>query len=219
MNMMNRQPPRPNQPNANTQATTPQRPVAPAMRAGVPLTRPAQPTPPQVGRGPHPQGRAPGAPIRPNPPSPLDAKIVGAKADELFMVMRQLCELLTKENAALKRYRAEEVRALTERKEQLANLYHAHMATVSRDPGALKSLDTSKRTTLVQMAARLAELMRDNASMLRANIRSIDTFFQAVNDAVRDREEKKSASYSRAGVLNGYASVKRNLAVSYNQTT
>ena len=38
-------------------------------------------------------------------------------------------------------------------------------------------------------------------------------------DAVRDREEKKSASYSRAGVLNGYATVKRNLAVSYNTTT
>ncbi len=40
-----------------------------------------------------------------------------------------------------------------------------------------------------------------------------------VTDAVRDRQEKKSASYSRAGVLNGYATVKRNLAVSYNQTT
>ena len=38
-------------------------------------------------------------------------------------------------------------------------------------------------------------------------------------DAVRECEEKKSASYSRAGILNGYASVKRNLAVSYNTTT
>ena len=81
------------------------------------------------------------------------------------------------------------------------------------------ALDTAKRATLIQMAARLADLMRDNASMLKANIRSIDTFFQAVTDAVRDREEKKSASYSRAGVLNGYAAVKRNLAVSYNRTT
>ena len=219
MNMMNRQPPRPSQQKANTQAA-PQRPAAPTLRGGVPLTRPAQPTP--AGRAQPiapPQGRVQATPVRPNPPRPMDAKTLSAKADELFMVMRQLCELLTKENAALKRYRAEDVKSLTERKEQLANLYHAHMATVSRDPAALKSLDTSKRTTLVQMAARLAELMRDNASMLRANIRSIDTFFQAVNDAVREREEKKSASYSRAGVLNGYASVKRNLAVSYNTTT
>jgi hypothetical protein len=219
MNMMNRQPPRSGQqPTANTanpqqRSVTPQRPVTVPNRAGVPLTRPAQQTPVQPVRS------QPGPSIRPNPPQPLTAKTLSAKADELFMVMRQLCDLLTKENAALKRYRAEEVKALSERKEQLANLYHAHMATVGRDPSALKSLDTSKRTTLVQMAARLAELMRDNASMLRANIRSIDTFFQAVTEAVREREEKKSASYSRAGILNGYASVKRNLAVSYNQTT
>jgi hypothetical protein len=224
MNMMNRQPPRSgqsaNKPTANRPAATPQRPVAPTMRSGVPLTRPVQPAAP-VGR---PQAsanaRTQASPaIRPTPPQPLSPKALSAKADELFMVMRQLCELLTKENAALKRYRADDVKALTERKEQLANLYHAHMAAVSRDPAALKSLDTSKRTTLVQMAARLADLMRDNASMLRANIRSIDTFFQAVTDAVREREEKKSASYSRAGILNGYASVKRNLAVSYNRTT
>ncbi len=226
MNMMNRQPPRPGQqspgpqPTANTQGA-PQRVVAPTMRGGVPLTRPAQPSPVSGRAAPIPQaqGRPQPTQVRPAPPQPLSPQAVGAKADELFMVMRQLCELLTKENAALKRYRTDEVKALTERKEQLANLYHAHMATVGRDPTALKSLDTSKRTTLVQMAARLAELMRDNASMLRANIRSIDTFFQAVNDAVRDREEKKSASYSRAGVLNGYASIKRNLAVSYNRTT
>jgi hypothetical protein len=133
--------------------------------------------------------------------------------------MRQHCDLLTKENAALKRYRAEQVKQLAERKEQLANLYQTHMTTLSRNPKALQGLDTAKRTTLIQMAARLADLMRDNASMLRANIRSIDTFFQCVTDAVREREAQKSASYSRSGILNGYATVKRNLAVSYNKTT
>lgn len=221
MNMTNRQPPRPaqnaslSQRPAAPQASAP-RPTTPVAnaRGGVPLTRPIQPQQPMP-----PVRVQPNGGIRPGTPAPLTAKALSAKADELFMVMRQLCELLTKENAALKRYRADDVKALAERKEQLANLYHAHMATLSRDPAALKGLDTAKRAVLIQMAARLADLMRDNASMLRANIRSIDTFFQAVTDAVREREEQKSASYSRAGVLNGYAMVKRNLAVSYNRTT
>jgi hypothetical protein len=218
MNMMNRPPPRSPAQIVNARnASAPTRPGPTAVvgQGGVPVTRPVQP------QGPI---KAPARPtanggFRPGAPAPLNAKTLSAKADELFMVMRQLCELLTKENAALKRYRADEVKALSERKEQLANLYQAHLATVSRDQTALKGLDTAKRTTLMQMASRLAELMRDNASMLRAHITSIDTFFQAVTDAVRERQEKKSASYSRGGVLNGYTAVKRNLAVSYNTTT
>jgi hypothetical protein len=196
MNMMHR-PPHPAAPR-----TTPAREAQPASAAVGP-TRP-QAVPPRV----------PGmAAARPMPPGAATSK-----ADELFMVMRQLCELLTKENAALKRHKTEEVKEMTPRKDQLAQLYQSHMNAVHRDPAVLKGLDTAKRTALMQMATRLAELMRDNASMLKANIRSIDTFFQAVTDAVRDRQEKKSASYSRAGVLNGYAAVKKNLAVSYNRT-
>jgi len=141
------------------------------------------------------------------------------KTDDVFMVLRQLSELLVKENAALKRYKVEEVKALAERKERLAVLYQSHMLAIQKDPSVVQGLDTAKRAQLMQLAARLAELMRDNASMLKANIHSIDIFFQAVNDAVREREEKKSASYSRSGTMNSYLTTKRNLAVSYNQTT
>jgi len=141
------------------------------------------------------------------------------KTDDIFMVLRQLSELLIKENAALKRYRVEEVKALAERKDRLAILYQSHMTAIQRDPSLLKGLDTSKRTMLAQLAARLAELMRDNASMLKANIQSIDIFFQAVNDAARERQDTKAASYTRNGMINGYATSRRNLAISYNQTT
>ena len=113
------------------------------------------------------------------------------------MVLRQLSDLLIKENAALKRFRAEEVKALAERKDRLAVLYQHHMTAIQRDPSLLKSLDPAKRSMLTQLAMRLAELMRDNASMLKANIQSIDTFFQAVTDAVRERQEKKAASSAR----------------------
>ena len=140
------------------------------------------------------------------------------KGDDLFMVMRQLTELLTKENAALKRHRSDEVKAFTERKEQLARLYQGHMNAVHRDPNCLKALDTGKRAQLAQAAVRLSELMQENASLLRANITSINMFFKAVTDAVRQRQEEKAAAYSRRGSLNGYAVTKRSLAVSFNQT-
>ncbi len=153
-------------------------------------------------------GAAPGA-QRPTVP----------KSDDLFLVMRQLTELLTKENTALKRHRMEEVKALTERKEQLARLYQSHMNNVHRDPSMLRTLDESKRNIIAQSAMRLADLMKENASLLKANIQSINLFFKAVTDALKNREEEKSAAYARNGALGGYAIAKRSLAVSFNQTT
>src|SRR5262249_5345715 len=141
MNMMNR-PPFPRSPVG----------AAPTRPGAGPQGKPA-PVPPSAMKG-----VSPNAALRPPPqaPSPMSAKTAGAKADDMFMIMRQLCELLTKENTALKRYRIEEVKAMTERKEQLAALYQAHMNTLQRDPGAMKGLDTAKRTALMQLAARLA---------------------------------------------------------------
>jgi flagellar biosynthesis/type III secretory pathway chaperone len=177
------------------------------------LPTPPRPTVAQIAKtqaqGSNPAARpAPGVPgVRPT-----------VKADELFQVIKQLCDLLVKENTALKRHKPDEVKALTERKEQLARLYQSHMNAVHRDPGLLKALEPAKRDQLTQTAVRLGDLMQENASLLKANIQSINMFFKAVNDALKTRQEEKAAAYSRNGALNGYAVTKRSLAVSFNQT-
>jgi hypothetical protein len=139
------------------------------------------------------------------------------KAEDLLQVIRQLTDLLTKENAALKKHRFEDVKTFTERKEQLARLYQGHMNAIHRDPTPLKMLDAARRESLAHQAMRLGELMQDNASLLKANITSINMYFKAVTEAVRDREEKRAAAYSRQGAMNGYIA-KRSLAVTFNQT-
>lgn len=174
---------------------------APAPRAAVPAPKPIGGSPISV--APRVMGAA-GA--RPQP-----------KADELMVVIRQLTELLTKENAALKRHRTDEVKAFTERKEQLARLYQGHMNAVHRDPGMLKALDPAKRAGLAREAMRLGELMQENAALLKGGIQSINMFFKAVTEAVKERQEKMSAAYSRSGAMGNYIA-KRSLAVSFNQT-
>jgi hypothetical protein len=199
MNMLRHPAPRPGTVIQSRSGPGPARPAAPAAAA--------RPAPRQAPDGRSPEARAAAA-----------AASKAGRADDLFMVIRQLSELLVKENLALKRYRTDEVKSLAERKEHLAALYQSHMFAIRRDPSAVGGLDAGKRGMLAQLATRLAELMRDNASMLKANIQSIDTFFQAVNDSVREREERKSAAYSRDGMMNSYLPTRR-LAVSYNQTT
>ena len=141
-----------------------------------------------------------------------------AKVEDMFQIIRQLCDLLTKENAALKRHRHDDVKTMIERKEQLSRLYQGHMNTIHRDPSQLKALDPIKRNAMAQSAMHLGNLMQENASLLKANIESINMFFKAVTSAVRDRQEKKSTAYSSNGVMNAYGLTRRNLAVSFNQT-
>jgi hypothetical protein len=173
------------------------------MRRDLPAQANARPTQ----AAPNARPGAPAAPVRP-----------GAKGDDLLQVIKQLSDLLVKENAALKKHRPEEVKALTERKEQLARLYQSHMNAVHREPALVKALDVAKRAALTQSAMRLGELMQENASLLKANIQSINMFFKAVTDSLKTRQEEKAAAYSRRGALNGYTVAKRSLAVSFNQT-
>lgn len=177
-------------------------PQRPGMAPQQPGTRPA------IGTG-SPGASAPGG-GRPIPPS--------AKADELLMVMRQLTELLGKENAALKKHKMDEVKALAERKEQLARLYQGHMNAVHKDKNVLAGLESAKKNAIAQSAMKLGELMQQNASLLKANIESINMFFKSVTEALKNRHEERSASYSRSGSLGQYAVTKRSLAVSFNQT-
>jgi hypothetical protein len=175
-----------------------------------------------------PMSRSPAAPARPGTAKGTPAARTGspaqrpqspiAKVDDLLMVMRQLTELLTKENAALKKHRMDDVKALTERKEQLARLYQGHMNAVHRDKTIVAGLDNAKKGLIAQSAMKLSELMKENASLLKANIDSINLFFKAVTDALKHRHEENSAAYSRNGALGNYAVTKQSLAVSYNQT-
>ena len=179
-------------------------PGAPARSTGAAGPRPMAGSPISV--APRGNGPSQGPGLRPQP-----------KTDELMMVIRQLTELLTKENASLKRHRTDEVKAFTERKEQLARLYQSHMNAIHRDPSVLKALDPSKRLALTQQAMKLGELMQENAALLKGNIQSINMFFKAVTDAVKERQEKMAAAYSRSGSMSGYIA-KRSLAVSFNET-
>lgn len=162
---------------------------------------------PRAAASPPPRTMAAGRPLSPT-----------AKADELASVVRQLTDLLTKENVALKKHRMEEVRALTERKEQLARLYQGHMNAVHKDRSVLAGLEPARRSLIAQAAMKLGQLMQENASLLKANIDAINMFFGAVTEALKHRHEERSAAYSRSGSLGQYAVTKRSLAVSFNQT-
>ncbi len=227
MNMMRRDLPKgqfvaaPARPSPGGTARTPAvladgRPVTNAAAAAVAAATTPAPTRPTINGARPAPNPAMAQPARPMPG--VSGVRPAAKADDLFQVIRQLTDLLVKENTALKKHRTDEVKALTEKKEQLARLYQSHMNAVHRDPSLLKSLEQGKRDMMAHAAMRLGDLMQENASLLKANIQSINMFFKAVTDAVKTRHEEKSAAYSRSGAMGGYAVPRRNLAVSFNET-
>lgn len=141
------------------------------------------------------------------------------KGEDMFTIIRQLNDLLVKENVALKKHRVEDVRILGEQKTDLARLYQQQMNAFHRNPELLKDMEEGKRNALAQAGIRLSELMKENASLLSANIKVINKFMNSVVEAVREKQERKSTSYSDSGQLDGYSVLKRNMAVSLNEVT
>ena len=176
-----------------------------------PLLGPSQPTNGSSGRS---SGRPNGRPKGLG--GPVKAR---DKGEDMFTVIRQLNDVLMKENVALKKNRIEDVRVLGDKKTDLARLYQQQMNAFHRNPDLLKDMDEGKRNALVQGGIRLTELMKENASLLKSNIKVINTFMKTVVNAVREKQERKSTSYSENGNLDGYAVVKRNMAVSLNEVT
>lgn len=162
--------------------------------------------------------RQPPRPASQSAATPVRKPTSANRADDLMATIRQLSDLLTRENTALKRHRTDEVKAMTERKEQLARLYQQQLNALHREPEIAKAMDPAKRSALAQMAIRLSELMGENASLLKANITVINKFLKTVVDAVRDKQRETAAAYSSNGALNAYVPSKRHVAVSYNQT-
>ena len=153
------------------------------------------------------------------PNSRLDHLPPRDKGEDVFQIIRQLNDLLMKENVALKKHRVQDVQVLGQRKQDLARLYQQQMNAFHRNPKLLQDMDESKRNALIQAAARLTELMKDNASLLKANIQVINSFMKSVVDSVREKQERKSTSYSKEAQLDGHVTVKRHMAVSFNEVT
>lgn len=152
------------------------------------------------------------------PEAPKRPATADNRADDLLQIIRQLSDMLAKENAALKRHKVDEVKALTERKELLARTYQQHLNGFHRDPEIAKSMDRAKREALIQASAKLSTLMAENANMLKVNITVVEKFLKTVVDAVKERQQSRSAAYSKQGGIASYGLTKRHLAVSYNQT-
>lgn len=200
MNMLSR-PPLPKPPPTNGSETEVRGEDRVTIRPRTPTTAPriAQDT-----------RRAPESVKRPSTPD--------SRADDLMQVIRQLGDLLAKENTALKRHRINEVKAMTERKEILARTYQQQLNAFHRDPGMAKALDKAKREQLIQAAAKLSTAMAENANLLKVNITVVEKFLKTVVDAVKDRQQARSAAYSKQGAIAAYGVTKRQMAVSYNQT-
>lgn len=61
--------------------------------------------------------------------------------------------------------------------------------------------------------------MAENANLLKVNITVVEKFLKTVVDAVKERQQARSAAYSKQGAIAAYGLSKRQMAVSYNQTS
>ena len=138
------------------------------------------------------------------------------RGDDILMIARKLCDLLTKENQALRKHKVEIVQQMSAQKEDLAKLYQRQLLAFHKDPNLIGQVEPGRRSALKTMGERLSELMRDNASLLRANIEAINRLMKTVVEAVKENQQEKASAYSKSGAIGAYAATRREAALSCN---
>jgi len=162
----------------------------------------------------NPQRRARQASLSPDDSRPRSPN---QRGDDLLMVARRLSDVLVKENTALRKHNVQQVREITPQKEDLAKLYQRQLLAFHKDPKLIAQMDEGRRSALKTMGERLSELMRDNASLLRANIESINRLVKIVVDTVKEQKQETASAYGANGAIGAYEGNRRDSALAYSK--
>ena len=139
------------------------------------------------------------------------------REQDITAIIRQLTEVITKENTLLRRRKFTEIKPLAEAKEKLAHLYQERLIRFHRNPDLIRQMDPARRAAMEAMAKRLDDVTKENDLLLRANMEAVNRMLQTVVTAVKLHKNSKAAAYQDTGNL-AISGNKREMAVSVNQT-
>ncbi len=142
------------------------------------------------------------------------------RVNDLIVITGRLADLLTKENAALREKRHEDVATLLEKKASLGRAYESRIQGLVEKADALGQVDRALLERLRGLGERMHGLMEDNARLLKVAIETGRRVVESVSEAVK-ASHPGPGTYSANGALgtpgNG-ATAPRNYAISVDQS-
>lgn len=137
---------------------------------------------------------------------------------DLITVAARFVEVLTEENAALRKKRVGDVAALVDNKASVSRAYESLVGGLVERPEAVKAVAAELRQRLAGIGETLRALMDENARLLTAAIDGNRRVLQIAAEAVKANQPgpKTYSSRGALGARRGYAP--RSAPMSLNRT-
>ena len=133
----------------------------------------------------------------------------------MITLIRQLEDVMARENQALKAMQMEEVEALQDDKSLLTEAYEIEMRKLRSDPAILGSLDDNVRSTLDDAIRSLQATSRRNANTLEAAKTVIERLVQRLSDSIAKSSPGRNYGLASGTQFAGQTSGKV-IAVAFN---
>ncbi len=122
------------------------------------------------------------------------------RISDLIVISQRLTDFLTIENRALAAGRFDETRAMVEQKDDLSRAYESRIKGLAEHTGAeaMGAVEPALREQLRTLGARVHDLSRENAKLLKIAIEVNRRVLNEIATAVKARQPG-SGTYSRTG--------------------
>ncbi|MCL2672999.1 MAG: hypothetical protein FWF01_01255 [Alphaproteobacteria bacterium] len=130
-------------------------------------------------------------------------------------VMKQLCQILERENSALQQHKVAQLKETMADKIRLSDVYAKQFKTLTSDRAAFKAVAMEEKNALIGSASHLNSLMDDNARLIKANMAASKKLLDAIIAEAKKAQaqaEGGDAVYARPRGKKG-----DNVSLSFNQ--
>lgn len=169
---------------------------------------PETPKPPEATQAPGTEETAAEAPKNP----------AEGKLRDLIIISSSLIKLLEKENRALRDQKPQEVAALLEEKTKLARAYESRIKGLQEKPDALAEADAELRERLKLVGEKVADLMEENAKLLKIALSVSRRVMDTVADAVKSVNAGTGAYGANGSIAERNPRAPGGVAISVNQS-
>ncbi|MCG8508552.1 MAG: flagellar protein FlgN [Rhodospirillales bacterium] len=124
------------------------------------------------------------------------------RVGDLIAISRQLAELLTQENTALRDNQPDQVTALFDQKDELSRAYESRVSGLAEHVGAeeMKTIDLTLRDHLRILGREIQTLSAENAGLLQIAMEVNRRVLHGVADAVK-ASQPSAGTYSNTGTI------------------
>lgn len=124
------------------------------------------------------------------------------RVNDLIFICERMIEILTSENAGLRKFETDSMKDRLEEKTKLSLFYERHMKSLQKNRDAFKDIDKETLDTLRELGEEMNELLDENGRLLKIAMDANRRIFKHIAQAAQE-QSPQNQSYAQNGGVEG----------------